>query len=559
MKKILLLLCIGLLLSNKSNACTNFMITKGASTEGSNMVTYLADAHVLYGELYFNAAADHPKGAMLDVREWDTYKLLGKIKQVPHTYQTIGNMNEHQLIIAESTYGGRSELRDTTAIMDYGSLIYITLQRSKTAREAIAVIDDLMQTYGYYSSGESFSIADKNEVWYMELISKGMYEKGAVWVARKVPDGYVTAHANQARITQFPLDDPENCLYAKDVISFAKKRGWYKGKDEDFSFSDTYAPVDFGGARFCEARVWAFFNRVTQNMNQHVDYALGKVQYDKQGYATNRLPLWVKPDNKLSPKNVMDLQRDHYEGTPLDMSKDPGSGAFGNPYRWRPLTWEVDSVKYCNERAISTQQTGFSFVAEARSQYPDAVGGRLWFGVDDTYSTCYTPIYSASTRVPECFRVGNGDMLNFSETSAFWTFNTVSNLAYLRYQYIIKDIQKLQNKLENSYVERVKEIDIKALAQYKKNPDTAIEYLTKFSVDNAQSMTQSWKELRNFLIVKYLDGNIKVEENGRFKTNGNGSNIPASPDQPGYSKSFYRKIVEDTGEHLKMIKSDNAH
>ena len=421
MKKIsVALLALFLILGfGNTQACTNFLITNGASTDGSNMITYAADAHVLYGELYYRPAMDYPEGAKMKIHEWDTGKYLGEIDQVRHTYSVVGNMNEHQLAIGETTYGGRKELGSQKgAIMDYGSLIYVTLQRAKTAREAIKSMTDLVEKYGYYSSGESFSIADPNEVWIMEMIGKGEGEKGAVWVARKVPDGMVSAHANQARIQTFPLNDPENCIYSKDVISFAKKKKWYKGKDKNFSFSDTYAPVDFGSARFCEARVWAMFRRVNSQMEKYADYAKGE-------NLSNRMPLWIKPDKKVSVQELMNLMRDHYEGTDLDMSKDMGAGPFQCPYRWRPLTWKANGKTHFNERATSTQQTGFSFVAQCRKNLPNHIGGILWFGLDDTYSTVYAPRYCGITEVPETFAEGNGKMMEFTMNSAFWIFPNI--------------------------------------------------------------------------------------------------------------------------------------
>ncbi len=545
MKRILkrkLLLAMILLLSYAGmNACTNFLITKGASKDGSCMITYAADSHVLYGELYFWAAADHPVGTMLDVYEWDTGKFLGKIKQVPHTYSVVGNMNEHQLSIGETTYGGREELVDSKGIIDYGSLIYITLQRAKTAREAIKVMTDLVAEYGYASSGESFSICDPNEVWILEMIGKGDGNKGAVWVARRIPDGYVSGHANQARITTFPLKDPKNCIYSKDVISFAREKGYFKGKDKDFSFADAYAPIDFGGMRFCEARVWAGFNKIAKGMDKYEDYAMGKS-------ADNRMPLWIKPDKKLSVQDVMNLMRDHYEGTALDMTKDVGAGAFGNPYRWRPLTWEAKGVKYCNERAVATQQTGFSFVAQSRSFLPDPIGGILWFGVDDAASTVYTPVYCGVTEVPENFAVGNGTIMDYSPTAAFWIFNMVSNFAYTRYNVIHPEIEKLQQKLENKYVKYSNAIDNAAAQLYKTDKNLALEYITDFSLNQAANTFDEWKELYTYLFVKYMDGNIKtkkaVPENYKY----------ISPDvkQPGYSKKWYENVAEETGDHLKV-------
>lgn len=556
MLKRLFTFCLGIFMmaSFSSHACTNFLITKGASKDGSTMVTYAADSHSLYGELYFWPAGDHVAGAMRDVYDWDSGKYLGQIPQVPHTYQVVGNMNEHQLAIGETTFGGRKELHEQPgAIIDYGSLIYITLQRAKTAREAIKTMDDLMNKYGYYSSGESFSIADGNEVWIMEVIGKGEGEKGAVWVARKVPEGYVSGHANQARITTFPLNDPDNCLYSKDVISFAREKGFFKGKNKDFSFSDVYAPVDFGAARFCDARVWSAFNRINPDMKKYENYALGKVKYDKNGVATNRFPLWVKPSKKLAVKDVMDLMRDHYEGTALDMTKDVGAGPYKLPYRWRGLTWEVDSVQYCNERATSTQQTAFSFVAQARADMPAAIGGVFWFGMDDTYSTCYTPIYCNIEEIPECFKVGNGDLLTWSSTSAFWVFNSVTNFCYSRYSDMIVDLQKVQNKIELEALAMAPAVESAAKSLWDAgNKELAKKYLSDYSSMRAEKMTEDWRELGHYLMIKYLDGNVKKEKNGKFLRTKDG--MPASPNHPGYSKEFYRRVVKETGDHFKVIK-----
>jgi dipeptidase len=537
-----------------SNGCTNFLITAGASVDGSTMITYAADSHTLYGELYYQPAMDYPEGAMRDIYEWDTGKYLGQIPQPRHTYSVVGNMNEFQLAISETTFGGRSELSSQDgAIMDYGSLIYVTLQRAKTAREAIEVMTNLVDDYGYYSSGESFSIADPKEVWILEMIGKGEGEKGAVWVALRVPDGYISGHANQARITTFPKNDPENCLYSEDVISFAREKGWYEGTDNDFSFSDVYAPVDFGGARFCEARVWAGFNKVAEGMEKYTDYAKGIVEYaGPNNFASNRMPLWIKADKKLSVQDVMGMMRDHFEGTELDMTKDVGAGPSELPYRWRGLTWEVDSVTYCNERAISTQQTGFSFVSQSRDWLPDPIGGILWFGVDDTYSTCYAPMYCGIMEIPECFAVGNGDMLTYSETSAFWTFNFVTNFAYLRYNYMIEDIQKVQQALEDKFVKYVPAIDKAATALYNEDGEEAARnFITEYSVNEANGMTAQWKELGQYLLVKYIDGNIKKEKAGKFERTEFG--LPPGPLQPGYSDWWYRVIVEQTGDHFKVL------
>lgn len=536
------------------NACTNFLVTKGASADGSTMITYAADSHTLYGELYFQPAKDYPAGAMRDIHEWDTGKFLGRIPQVAHTFSVVGNMNEFQVAIGETTYGGREELATQKgAIMDYGSLMYVTLQRAKTAREAIEVIADLMDKYGYASSGESFSISDPNEVWIMEMIGKGDGEKGAVWVAQRIPDGYISGHANQARITTFPMNDPANCLFAKDVISFAREKGWFDGLNKDFSFSDVYAPVDFSGARFSDARVFAGFNKVNSGMKQYEEYALGIVKHGGDNkFPSNRMPLWIKPDQKLTVQDVMGMMRDHYQGTALDMTKDAGAGPFKLPYRWRPLTFKVDSADYVNERAISTQQTGFSFVSQSRSWLPNPIGGILWFGVDDSYSTVYAPMYCGITEIPECFKVGNGDLLTWSETSAFWTFNTVSNFAYLRYDAMIPDVLKVQKNLEDKFVAYTPSVDMAAQNLWNAGKKKeALQFLTDYSVNQANGMTKEWKKLSQYLIVKFIDGNIKKEKDGVFERTETG--MPVGPNQPGYPEWWKKVIVDGTGDHLKMI------
>ena len=529
-----------------ANTCTNFLVTRGASVNGATMITYAADAHFLYGELYYRPAADHPAGSMTKIYEWDTGKFLGEIKQVSHTYSVVGLMNEHQLAIGETTYGGHPELVDSTGIIDYGSLMFLALQRAKTAREAIQVMGDLMAEYGYCSLGESFSIADKNEVWIMDLIAKGPGNTGAVWVARRIPDGYVSAHANQARITTFPLDDPETCIYAEDVISFAREQGYFDGKDKNFSFSDTYAPVTFGGARFCEARVWSFFSKITGGMDQYLDYAKGE-------NLENRMPLWVKPSTKLAAHDLMNYMRDHYEGTPLDMTQDVGAGPYRMPYRWRPLTWSVGDVTYCNERATATQQTGYSFVTESRNWLPDWIGGIFWFGVDDAATTVYNPMYCGIERVPEHFEVGNGDMITYSETSAFWAFNFVSNFCYLRYDLMTPDVLKVQSELETKYIRNTEAVDMAAVELYNKNPELAREFLTDYSISVGERTFKRWKELGHYLLVKYMDGNVKKEKDGKFIYNGYGRNIPPNPDQPGYPDWWYEKIADDKGDNLKVI------
>ena len=523
-------------------ACTNFIVTKGASTDGSIMVSYAADSHQLYGCLYKHTPVSKP-AALLSVYEWDTGKYLGQIPEVSKTYATIGNMNEHSLIIAETTYGGRHELGEANGIMDYGSLIYIALQRAKTAREAIRVIADLATEYGYASSGESFSIADREEAWIMEVIGKGKYGKGIVWVARRIPDGYVSGHANQARITTFPKNDPENCLYSDDVVSFARERGYFDGSDDEFSFCDAYAPLDFSALRACEARVWAFFRTVADDMDKYVDYAMGH-------NPSNRMPLWVKPHTKVSPKTVFDAMRDHYEGTPMDMTTDIGAGGSHSPYRWRPMGFEVDGVEYINERATATQQTGFWFVAQARPQLP-ADMGILWFGVDDAATSCLTPIYCSATAVPECLDENNGSMLKYSPTSAFWMFNRVTNFAYLYYDRVAPAIRKVVDEWENGKLGEVMQIDGQALTL---SPKQRTKLLTKYSVETAQALFDKWVSLDRYLLVKFIDGNVKAENENGFIDNGTGKDIPDQIEYPGYSEKWKRAVAADNGEILKVVK-----
>jgi len=526
-----------------TNACTNFLVTKGASADGSTMISYTADSHTLYGELYFWAARDYPEGAMLDVVEWDTGEKLGKIKQVRHTYTVVGNMNEHQLAIGETTFGGREELWESPGVMDYGSLIYITLQRAKTAREAIKLFGELTAEYGYVSEGESFSISDPNEVWILEMIGKGAGNKGSVWVAQRIPDGYISGHANQARITTFPLNDPENCIYSADVISFARQKKYFDGADKDFSFCDAYAPVDFGGARFCEARVWSGFNKVASGMDKYLDYAMGL-------NLKNRMPLWIKPDKKLTVRDVMEVMRDHYEGTPMDMTQDVGAGPYKCPYRWRPMTWSVNGVGYIHERAISTQQTGFSFVTQSRSWLPDVIGGIFWFGVDDSYTTVYSPMYSSIAKVPESYAVGNGSMMVYSETSGFWVFNQVSNFAYTRYSDMVPEIRTLQGELESKYIGEIAGVDKAAGDLFKKSPKKAVEYLTNYSVNAGNATVKRWKELYAHLFTKFMDGNIKTavkdELNPEVK-------------QPGYGADWDWLIIKETRDRYKVPGEKAGH
>ncbi len=525
-------------------ACTNLIVTRGASTDGSVMVSYAADSHQLYGALYKHRGGTHPAGTMLRVTEWDTGKYLGEIPQVAQTYSTTGNMNEYGLIIGETTYGGLEQLSDPNGIMDYGSLIYIALQRAKTAREAIGVIAQLTADHGYASTGESFSIADRNEAWIMEMQSKGRLGKGIVWVARRIPDGMVSAHANHPRITQFPMNDPENCLYSADVISFARENGFYTGTDAAFSFSDVYAPLDFSGARGCEARVWSFFNRVADGMDKYVDYAMGH-------NLTNRMPLWVAPREKVSPKVVFDMMRDHYEGTPMDMTRDIGAGGHSLPYRWRPMNWQADAngdgtpETYVNERAIATQQTGFWFVGQTRSHVSPCLSGILWFGTDDAATSPLTPIYSASTEVPWCLSTENGNIMEYSDTSMFWLTTRVSNFAYLRYDMIGGEVRGVIDEWENARLAEVDAIDAAATKIHdEQGHDAARAFMTRFSVDTADSLFDKWNRLDKYLLVKYMDGNVKKQnDDGSFRDNGNGANIPEMPDFPGYDQRWKDNVA----------------
>jgi dipeptidase len=547
------------IITESSRACTNFLITKGASKDGSTMISYSADSHVLYGELYYWPAMKYSAGAMLDVYEWDTGKYLGKIDQAAATYSVVGNMNQHQLAIGETTYGGRDELQNPEGIIDYGSLIYITLQRAKNAREAIHTMIALTEKYGYCSSGESFSISDPNEVWIMELIGKGPGRNGLAFVALRIPDGYISGHANQARIQTFPLANgktsitskeadkifnPEvEVIYSNDVIDVARGFGWFSGADAEFSFSDVFAPVTFSGARACDARVWSGFNKVNSTMGEYLDYAMG---HD----LSNRMPLWIKPDRKLSVEDAIGLMRDYYQNTPMDMTTDIGAGPYLSTVRWRPMSFTIDGETYVNERAISTQQTGFSFVTQSRSWLPDPVGGIIWFGVDDTYYTVYTPMYCGMTSVPHSFAVGNGDIMTYSDNSAFWVFNQVTNFVYTRTSVMIGDLQAKQKELEQKFFTETAEIDKEAAALFKKSPKKAVAFLTDYSVRSGNNTVQEWRELYKYLFTKYMDGNIKakreVPEGYKYVT--------PEVKQPGYPEEWYRRVARDAGEKLKQPK-----
>ncbi len=563
--------------STKLSACTNFLITRGASVDGSTMVTYAADSHIRYGELYFSPATHWPKGSMVTVYDRSTAEPLGQIPQVPYTYQTVGFMNEHQVAIGESTFGGRSELIDSTGLMDYAALMFLATQRAKTAREAIKVIAELIEEHGYASSGESFSVGDPHEVWIMELIGKGVdmkfdrnlkqninSRKGAVWVAIRIPDGYVSAHANHARIIGFPPEDgirsissknldkifnkEIDVVYAHDVISFARKMGYFEGKDSEFSFSDVYAPLDFGAARFCELRVWSMFNRVSNEMDEYWDYATGKT-------SEGRMPLFIKPNRKLSPRDLMSFKRDYLQDTELDMSQDAGAGPFGLPYRWRGLTWEYQGEEYFNERATATQQTGFSFIAQMRSWLPDPIGGINWFGVDDAGTTVYVPFYCGINRVPKSWAEGYGDILDYKDDAAFWVFNRVAHFVYLFYNRVITDVRNVQNDLEEKFSKYIPAVDAAALSLWKEDPELAREFLTDYSVNMGEQTVKRWKELGDFLLVKYLDGNVKKEKEGRFLRNQWG--YPQPPSFPGYSEEWKENVIRKTGKRFVYPPPEN--
>lgn len=555
-------------------ACTNLIVTKGASADGSVMITYAADSHTRYGTLGFFPAADHRPGDLCEVYHYENGKLMGTIPEVAHTFSVVQFMNEHQVAIGETTWGGLDSLTTQPgAILDYGSLMRIGLQRSKTAREMIKVMTELVAQYGYATSGESFSISDANEAWIMEMIGKGKYEKGAVWVARLIPDGYVSGHANQARITTFPFQKTNNwsdlkqtVYHSADVISFAQKHGFYKGSDEAFSFSDVYNPLSFGGARFCDARVWSFFRKINKELRDkdiYTSYAQGKFARDAKypdqsanpnGFVSNRLPLWVKADSPITLQQVIAGMRDHYEDTPLDMRNDPGAGPYQSPYRWRPMEFEVDGEKYLCERAIATQQTGYSFVAQSRGWLPAPIGGIFWFGVDDTDGCVYAPMYCGIQRVPESYALGNGSMITWSETSAFWTFNQVNNWTYSRYNLIHPEIETYQAQLENQYTNEVKIIDQQAAELYKQNPASATDFITSYSAFTGNKLVADWKAFYQYLFMKYMDGNVKNSDGRKLLDNGNGKNIPKAPKQPGYGKEWERIMIQGTGNRLKVPK-----
>ena len=512
-------------------ACTNILVTPGASADGSAFVTYVADSHELYGELTLSPGGQFPPGATREIIDWDTATHLGRIPQAARTNSVVGLMNQRQVAIGETTFDGREELGKPNGIIDYGSAMYIALERAASAREAIAVMTDLIAEHGYASTGESFSIADPKEAWILDLIGKGEGEKGAVWVAVRVPDGFISAHANQARIRRFPLHDPDNCVYAPDVIEFARRKGYFSGPEDEFSFADAYAPIEFGALRACESRVWSVFRRAAPSLDLPPEMVSGDT-------SAPPLPMWVKPDRPLAVADVFSLMRDHFEGTPYDLSLGVGAGPFACPYRWRPMEWEVDGQKYVNERAISTQQTGFSFIAQMRQSLPDPIGGVLWFGVDDTFMTVYIPMYCGIQAVPRSFGPGVATLFDFSWDSAFWVFNWVSNFTYTRYSDMIFDVQAVQRELEGRFLADQQRVEAAALALHSTSPQLALDYLSRYSVEMGDQVFTRWRRLGEQLLVKYLDGNVKTP--GR------------EVEHPPYPERWYRYIVEERGEELRM-------
>ena len=520
-------------------ACTNFVVGKDASVDGSTMVSYAADSYSLYGFLRHSPAADYPEGAVREVKDWDTGKPLCTIPQVAHTYNVVGNMNEHQLTIGETTWGGRPELEIGEGI-DYGSLIYIALERCKTAREAIKCMTDLVAEYGYASSGETFSIADPNEVWLMELIGKGKVEKGAVWVATRIPDDCIAAHANQARFTTINFKDKENWMWSKDVVKFARKQGYYTGKkDEDFNFQEAYAPYDFSGLYVCEARVWSFFRKYSDDMDRYFDFASGRTFVETGGkYAGERMPLYIKPNHKVSAQALKDCMRDQYEGTPLDITQGPDAGPWNSKLRYGSLGFKLDSVQYWFERPIATQQTAWSFVAQMRGYEGANAGGIFWFGVDDAATSLYVPFYSTITTIPTCYAEGNGDMYNYSPTAAWWTYNIVANWAYTKYSAMVPDIQRVQSTWEDKFNAQVAVVDEMVATM---SASEKADWLTKYSNLQANESHQAWKELCIYLFTKYLDGQERKEKDGQFLRNPYGE--PVGPNRTPYPTEFLQKIA----------------
>ena len=527
---------------SEAEACSNFIVGKKASVDGSVMCSYSADDYGMFQYLCHYPAAKHAKGEMRKIFDWDSNKYYGEIPEAAETYNVIGNINEWQVTIGETTYGGREEMVDSTGIMDYGSLIYVALQRSKTAREAIKVMTTLANTYGYNSGGETFTICDPNEAWIMEMMGKGAGSKGAVWVALRIPDDAICAHANQSRIGKFNMKDKKNVMYAKDVVSFARSKGWFKGKDADFSWKMAYAKPDFSGRRFCDARAWAMLNHF-YDMSPYLDWALGK-NPDAQD-----MPLWVVPNKKVSVQDVENVMRDHYEGTPLSVAdgSDIGGGIWEMPYRPTPLMYKVDGKQYFNERPVSTQQSGFVFVSQMRSWLPREIGGVFWFANDDANMAAFTPVYCSMTERPECYNTPGADALHFSKKNAYWVCNMTSNMVYPRYSLMFPTLKEVRDSLDNSYFAAQAGVEKKAQELYAQNPQAAVKYLNDYSVEKAQQMLTRWNQLFEFMVVKYNDMIIKpTDKNGTFKKTPYG--LGATPVRPGYPEKFAKQLVKQSGD-----------
>ena len=527
---------------SEAEACSNFIVGKKASVDGSVMCSYSADDYGMFQYLCHYPAAKHAKGEMRKIFDWDSNKYHGEIPEAAETYNVIGNINEWQVTIGETTYGGREEMVDSTGIMDYGSLIYVALQRSKSAREAIKVMTTLANTYGYNSEGETFTICDPNEAWIMEMMGKGAGSKGAVWVALRIPDNAICAHANQSRIGKFNMKDKKNVMYAKDVVSFARSKGWFKGKDADFSWKMAYAKPDFSGRRFCDARAWAMLNHF-YDMSPYLDWALGK-NPDAQD-----MPLWVVPNKKVSVKDVENVMRDHYEGTPLSVAdgSDIGGGIWEMPYRPTPLMYKVDGKQYFNERPVSTQQSGFVFVSQMRSWLPREIGGVFWFANDDANMAAFTPVYCSMTERPECYNTPGVGAVHFSKKNAYWVCNMTSNMVYPRYSLMFPSLKEVRDSLDNSYFAAQAGVEKKAQELYAQNPQAAVKYLNDYSVEKAQQMLARWNQLFEFMVVKYNDMIIKpTDKNGTFKKTPYG--LGATPVRPGYPEKFAKQLVKQSGD-----------
>jgi len=543
MRKTVLLAAL-LSVSAYAAACTNFIVGKKASADGSVFCSYTADDYGMFIGLCHFPAGRHAAGETRKIIDWDTKELHGEIPEAAETYSVIGNINEFQVSIGETTFGGREEMVDTTGIIDYGSLIYIALQRSKTARQAIKVMTTLAETYGYCSEGETFTICDPEEAWIMEMVGCGPGSKSVAWAALRVPDDAICAHANQSRIRQFNMKDKKNVLCSKNVVSYARKMGWFTGEDADFSFCDAYAPADFSGRRFCEARVWSFFNHFSDGMSRYLPYVEGKVK------GAEPMPLWIVPNRKVTLSDMRQCMRDHYEGTPLSLDSDPGQGLWQMPYRPTPLTYKVDGKQYFNERPTSTQQSGFSYIAQLRSWLPREVGGILWFGNDDGNMVAYTPIYCANTVQPECYNTPGADALTFSDKNAYWVCNWVSNMVYPRYSLMFGSLKEVRDSLERSYDSALSAVDSKAQELGKVSRAAAIDYLNSYSCEKAQQMLDRWKRLATYLIVKYNDMAVKPEKNGRFLRTKTG--IGARVERPGFPESAAREIVRQAGDRYAV-------